>query len=234
MGRKNRIKTKRRVKSIQRREIRRKMGKPVFFTLIHCHRPMAGFSNKYSYKATLYKVVYRRAKFVNVKWQASNITSCTFSGANLKGVDFYNSNLKNTSFTNAHFEDTVFFNCNLKNTNFSGATFKNVVFISTNVEVAKNLDNNAGYKIYRSYPKLQIEDYFICQLLDLSDFAQIFDPHVLHVNKSKLNYWTLQILLDEYGEQSLRALAAIRNRPNKYGFFTIYSYKKHIENHLKL
>lgn len=210
------------------------MGKPVFFTLMHCPHVMKGFSNRYNYKATLYKVSYKGARFENVKWQSSNITSCSFSGTRLIGVDFYNSNLKNTSFKDAHLEHVVFFNCNLRDANFSGATFDHVTFISTNINVANNIVTGDSCAIYRTYPKLSISFDVETGLLELAQFPKIYSPHVLHVSKNKLNLWTLKLLLDIYGESTYRALLAIARKPDKRGFYTVYAYKKHIEKYLHL
>lgn len=231
---KKRLKARRKKKSIQRREVRKEMGKPVFFTLMHCPHVMKGFSNRYNYKATLYKVSYKRARFENVKWQSSNITSCSFSGAHLVGVDFYNSNLKNTSFKNAHLEHVVFFNCNLRNANFSGTTFDHVTFISTNINVADNIVTDDSCTIYRTYPKLLISPDVETGLLELAQFSKIYLSHVLHVSKHKLNLWTLKLLFDIYGDSTYRALLAISRKADKRGFCTVYAYKKHIEKYLRL
>lgn len=46
-----------------RNSIRAKMGKPVFFTLIHCNKKMSGISNKYNYKANMHKLCFVGARF---------------------------------------------------------------------------------------------------------------------------------------------------------------------------
>lgn len=53
-GKKNR-KAKRAEKAKQRREIRIKMGKPTYLTLIRCPRPITEVANHYTYKATIYR-----------------------------------------------------------------------------------------------------------------------------------------------------------------------------------
>ena len=134
-GKKTR-KAKRAAKAKQRREIRIKMGKPTYLTLIRCPRPITEVANHYTYKATIYRTSYKKANIHNVRWQASSLTYCNFSSSHCLGVDFLNSNLKKSSFKNAVLEDVVFCNCNLKDADFTGAKFKRVAFITTNTSVA--------------------------------------------------------------------------------------------------
>lgn len=235
MGRgKRKRKEKRKLHAKQRRIIKLKMGKRVYFTLMRCPHALAGFSDRYNYKANLYKANYKNARFYNVRWQASSLTYCSFNQAKLIGVDFFNSNLGKTSFKNAYLEDVVFFNCNLKNVNFINAKFKRVIFISTNIDAANNLVIDKECKIYYSYPHLQLPDSIKQQLLDLSKFNEFYECNVLHVNKRKLNLWILQTLIDCYGVDALRALCALNQRRDKCRFYTVHSYMKHIEKYLKL
>ena len=79
MGRgKRRQKAKRKQEAQKRRDIKLKMGKPVFFNLCRTPKALKGFSNRYVYKANLYKAIYTGANFFNVRWNSSNITYCTF------------------------------------------------------------------------------------------------------------------------------------------------------------
>ena len=217
-----------------RRGIKRRMGKPVFLTLSHTPHPLQGYCNRYIYKATLYRTNYRNAVFENVKWQASNITSCSFRGAHLKGVDFCNTNLHNTSFKDAYLDNVVFYNCKLKDTNFSGAKLSNVIFASSNVANIRNFTDRMGCTLYNTYPKINIDSDVESKLLGLSNYADIYYPHVLHVNKRKLNHWTLQILYDNYGINAFRALTAINDLQNKRNYITVFSYKVFIEKYLNL
>lgn len=116
----------RRQKSKQRILIRRKMGKPVFFTLTHCQKKLRGLSNQYNYKSNMHGLLFIGTKFSNVKYQASIMTECNFRDSFLTGVDFFNSNMKGVSFKNATLKNVVFYNCNLKGANFSGAKFEQV------------------------------------------------------------------------------------------------------------
>ena len=81
---------------------------------------------------------------------------------------------------------------------------------------------------------IELQDEISTQLLQLAEDTLIYEPHVLHVSRSKLNLWALKILDDLYGTDALRALCAINNRKNKWGFYTLYSYMRHIEKYLKL
>ena len=232
-GKKNR-KAKRAEKAKQRREIRIKMGKPTYLTLIRCPRPITEVANHYTYKATIYRTSYKKANIHNVRWQASSLTYCNFSSSHCLGVDFLNSNLKKSSFRNAVLEDVVFCNCNLKDADFTGAKFKRVAFITTNTSVAKNLILNEECHVYRTYPKLELMPETERALLQLSEYSSLYKYGVLFVNKNKLNKWILQFLIDIYGYDSLRALIALKGKKNKRCLYSVHSYMKHIENYLKL
>lgn len=235
MGRgKNKRKAKRAAKSKQRREIRRKMGKPVFLTLIRCPKPIKEVMNRFVYKATIYRTSYKKSKIQNVRWQASSLTHCNFSEAHFVGVDFLNSNLKNTSFKNAVMKDTVFCNCNLKGADFTGAKFKRVAFITTNTKVAKNLTIDEECHVYRSYPQLDLDLETESALIQLAEYPALYKYGVLFVNKSKLNKWILQFLIDIYGYDSLRALIALKGRKDKRRLYSVHAYMIHIEKYLKL
>ena len=232
-GRKKRM-AKRRIKQKQRREIRMKMGKPVFFNLTRCNKPIPISSDRYNYKANMHKLrIIKGSVITNVKYQASIITNCYFGNVHLNGIDFFNTNLRDTSFCNAALTDVVFFDCNLSGVDFTGAKLTNVVFMSANIRNTKGLVLNDTCKIYATYPKLQIEEMLKNSLLSLANDMRIFRYRVLHVNKNKLNFWSLNVLLDTFGDDMYRALSALpqyRNRQHFFThFFTLYSYKKYIE-----
>lgn len=232
--RKNSISDKRRAKRIHREQIRKAMNKRVFFTLTGCPKKLQGFSHKYCYKSNMHNLIYKDAKFQNVRYQSSIITNCNFNQTVLMGVDFCNCNLKKSSFKGAKLHNVCFINCNISGVDFTNAEFDNVIFVCTNIDRCKSLNCDSGWRIYRSYPKIELPSEISVQLLQLSKDAQIYDPHVLHVTKSKLNFWSLKILVDLYGADALRALCAINNRKNKSGFYTLNSYMRHIEKYLKL
>ncbi len=231
---KSKRKAKRKIEAKQRREIRLKMGKPVFFNLTNCPKPLSGFSDRYNYKSNIHKAIYKKGNFHNVRWQASILTHCNFNQTHLIGVDFFNSNLKKTSFKNAVLENVIFFNCNLKDTNFENAQFRQVIFIATNLDLAKNLTITEECKVYRSYPSIELDHAVHQQLLSLSEFELLYKYNVLHVNKNKLNLWSIQVLLDCYGENVFRALCALKYKKDKRRLYTVYSYMRHIEKYLKL
>lgn len=159
---------------------------------------------------------------------------CNFNQTQLVGVDFFNSNLKKTSFKNAILENVIFFNCNLKDTNFENAQFRQVIFIATNLDVAKKLTITGECKVYRSYPSIELNHAVHQQLLALSEFERLYKYNVLHVNKNKLNLWSIQVLLDCYGENVFRAVCALKYKNDKRHLYTVHSYMCHIEKYLKL
>lgn len=228
-GKKKRI-AKRRHDQKQRREIKIKMGKPIFFTLTHCSKKLAGFSDRYNYKSNMHKLIFKGAHFSNVRYQASIITKCNYNDTHLTGVDFFNSNLKSSSFKNACLKDVVFYNCNLNNVDFQGAKFSNVIFICTNISNAENFDTTAsGYRIYRTYPQIDLEE-LEHDFMEFVKLDSIFKYKVLHVNSCKLNYWFLQIIIDEYGVSGLKKLVQqLKLRENRRHLFTVSSYRKLIE-----
>lgn len=231
---KKKIKMIRRMKFMKRISIRKKMGKPVFFSLSRTPKSLGNFANKYSHKATLYKVLYNNANITNVRWNASNITNCSFRNAKCTGVDFCNTNLKNTSFCGAVLKNVMFFNCNLKGVNFEKTRFENVIFVSTNINNAKNLVIDDGCLIYNTYPKVTIPDEFSRKLYDLYDIPQIKKYNVLFVKENKLNLWILKILIDMFGKDVYRALNAIQRKKRIEEFYTLFSYIKHIEKYLQV
>ena len=232
--RRNNTSDKRRAKRIQRENIKKAMNKKVFFTLTGCPKKLQGLSNRYNYKSNMHNLIYKDAKFQNVRYQASIITNCNFNQTVLTGVDFCNCNLKKSSFKGAKLHNVCFINCNLSGVDFTNAEFDNVIFVCTSVDKCKNFSCDSNCRIYRSYPKIELQDEISTQLLQLAEDTLIYEPHVLHVSRSKLNLWALKILDDLYGTDALRALCAINNRKNKWGFYTLYSYMRHIEKYLKL
>lgn len=231
---KKRKKAKRELKAYRRKNVKRMMGKPVFLNLCKTPKSLKGMSDRYIYKANLYKVLYINSQFYNVRWNASNITHSSFKNAHCEGVDFVNSNLKNTSFKGAILENVMFFNCNLKNVNFENTQFKSVYFVSTNINNSKNLNLDDNCKIYSSYPKLDVDSTVENTLFQAYKTSSESKCNVLLVNESKLNLWIVKILYDNYGNDIYRALLAFCKKKYKQKFFTLFSYEKHIVNYLKL
>ncbi|MBR5272838.1 MAG: pentapeptide repeat-containing protein [Clostridia bacterium] len=225
---------KRKAKRINREQIKLAMNKRIYFTLTRCLKKLQGISHKYCYKSNMHNLIYKDAKFKNVRYQSSIITKCNFNQAELIGVDFCNCNLRKSSFKNAKLKNVCFINCNIEDADFLNANFENVVFVCVGTNKAKNLSINSGCKCYNTYPKFDLEKDMQAQLLQLSEDPLLYEPHVLHVTKNKLNFWTLKILEDLYGENVFEALSAIKSRKQKKGFYTLHSYMKHIESYLKL
>ncbi|MGO5070527.1 pentapeptide repeat-containing protein [Roseburia faecis] len=227
-------KQRRKYKQKKKRMEKAKRGKLVRFDLQNSGRKYSGFRDKYCYQTNIHRLIYKDAKFQNVKFQASNITNCNYKNASFKGIDFCNSNLKNSTFKGARFENVIFMNCNLKGADFTDAKFKNVYFIMTNIEVAKGV-NKEKVCILNKYPKdVQLDANCEVALFRLGQISKIYKYHVLHVSPTKINMWVMSILLEKYGEGTGRALNALVKRKDKRFFYTVASYMNFIESYLKL
>ena len=225
---------KKKRKAIQRLKRIKKMkkGNNVPFVLANSPIKYSGFKYKYSYQSNMHNLVYKDATFYNVKFQNSIITECNFRCAKLVGVDFCHSNLKGCHFQRTHLKDVLFVNCNLKNTEWKGAAFENVYFISTNVSVCKDFIASDSTYIFNSYPANDKLRKGHDVLIELAAFNAFYKYHVLHVSNKKPNYWIVKILYDRYDTDLWRALHALSKRKTKSGFYTLYSYKKFIDNYL--
>lgn len=224
--------SKRRKRMFTRNSIRVKMGKPVFFTLTHCNKKMSGISNKYNYKANMHKICFVGARFYNVKYQASIMTDCNYRDANIIGVDYFNCNMRGTSFKNARLKNVVFFNCNLKGADFTGTKFDDVTFICTNLQEQKKLNlDNPGIRILRTYRPITVDELVETRLLALAQNESIFNAKVLHVNKNKLNQWTIGLIHEKYGVDGITMLSRILCKKEKWdNMYTVFSYMLLIEN----
>lgn len=232
MHKRSRRNQKRHAKMLKRCLIRRKMGKPVFFTLTHSPVKYKGFSNRYNYKANLHSIIYKDARFRNVKFQASIITCCNFRGATLNGVDFFNSNLKGTSFKGAYLKNVVFFNCKFQGSDFTDAKFEKVCFICSNLSnINGMIFNNPEVKVYKSYPAIYLSPELETNLLNTSSNPSIFNSRVLHVNSNKLNHWILFLLIEEYGQNRLERLSRwLNSKKVWHDLYTVHSYELLLEN----
>lgn len=215
-----------------RNSIREKMGKPIFFTLTHCNKKMNGISNKYNYKANMHNLCFVGARFNNVKYQTSIMTECNYRDAYINGVDYFNCNMRGTSFKNTRLKNVVFFNCNLKGVDFTGTEFEDVTFICSNLKETKNLNtDNPEIKILRTYRPIILDKLVKGRLLDLAQNESIFAAKVIHVNKNKLNQWTLGLIHEKYGDEGIDMLSKILCKKEKWdNMYTVFSYKLLIEN----
>lgn len=215
-----------------RNSIRAKMGKPIFFTLTHCNKRLSGISNKYNYKANMHKLCFVGACFYNVKYQASIMTDCNYRDANIIGVDYFNCNMQRTSFKNARLKNVVFFNCNLKGADFAMTKFEDVTFVCTNLQESKNLNlDNPGIRILRTYRSFALDGLVESRLLALAQNESIFRARVLHVNKKKLNQWTIGLIYEKYGVDGISMLSRILCRKEQWdNMHTVFSYMLLIEN----
>lgn len=214
-----------------RNSIRAKMGKPVFFTLTHCNKKMSGISNKYNYKANMHKLCFVGARFYNVKYQASIVTDCNYRDATIIGVDYFNCNMRGTSFENARLKNVVFFNCNLKEVDFTEAKFEDVTFICTNLQGPQNLDlDNPGIRILRTYRPIPLDEPVETRLLTMAQNDSIFNAKVLHVNKNKLNQWTIGLIREKYGVDGIIMLSKILGQKEKWkNMHTVFSYMARVK-----
>lgn len=212
------------------------MGKPIFFTLTHCSKKLHGVSNKYNYKANMHNLCFVNSQFSNVKYQASIMTGCNFRNAHLIGVDFFNCNMRGVSFKNAILKNVVFYNCNLKDAEFIGTNFSDVTFICTNTSVAKNLNtDNLEINILYTYPTINLDEETKNGLLNLANNESIFNAKVLHVNKTKLNYWTINVIQSKCGKQGLELINKILHQKEKWNnMYTVFSYISLIEKSKKM
>lgn len=227
-------KTKRKAKQKEKRMKKIKQGVNVPFNLQNSPVKYRGFSNKYCYQINIHNLIYKGASFQNVKFQSSIITHCNYCNANLIGVDFCHTNLKESKFKNARLNNVVFFNCNLKNCDFNGATFNNVTFIATNISIANNLLLNETCLVLKSCPVIDMSERLYNNILALASYEKLFKPHILNVNKTKINMWMLHLLLLKTNEDDLsRSLYALSKRRNKQNFYTLYSYRKFVDSYLQ-
>lgn len=220
-----------RKRMFNRNLIREKMGKPVFFTLTHCYRKLNGISNKYNYKSNMHNLCFVGASFYNVKYQASIMTGCNYRNANILGVDFFNCNMRGTSFKRAKLKNVIFYNCNLKGADFSEASFDDVVFICTNMNNAKKINiYTPGITVLRTYKALSLSDTITMKLLNLGQNKSVFNTRVLHVNKNKLNHWTLGLIHHKYGDNGIEKLSNILCKKVDWdNLYTVFSYMLLIE-----
>lgn len=210
------------------------MNKKIFFTLINFPKKLNGLSNKLCYKSNMHNLIFKSSTFINVRYQSSIITNCNFNCSKLFGVDFCNCNLKKSTFKNAILRNVCFFNCNVSETDFSNATFENVIFVCTRTQNAKHLVFDGNCKTYNSYEKVKLLSEDEDELLKLACNKTIYNSHILHVTKKKLNFWSLRILIDIFGYEAIKALCEINNVKTHDNFYTINSFSNYIENQLKI
>ena len=98
---------------------------------------------------------------------------------------------------------------------------------------AHNLLLNDDCKQYTTYPKIELSNFLENSLLSLANIKPIYRYKVLHVNRNKLNYWSIKLLFDSFGIDMYKALIALNHKYIKCDFFTIYAYKKYIEKTLE-
>lgn len=69
------------------------------------------------------------------------------------------------------------------------------------------------------------------RLLVLAKNKSIFNAKVLHVNKNKLNQWTIGLIYDKYGIDGIDTLSRILCKKEKWNnMYTVFSYMLLIEN----
>lgn len=213
------------------------MGRKRYFNdTKNYYRKRRGFSNKYNYKATMYKLLYNKQTIYNVNFQSASVTYCHFKKARLEAIEFSHTNLKKCKFDDAHLKNVIFFAANLNNVSFRNTTFENVYFINTDFTKAMKLNiKSSGVKIINRHPEIKINKYMESVLFELSTYPQFVNFKVLHVTKDKLNLWRISILMDMYTiNQLIRSFKALQRRKDKRYFFTLGKYISFLNNYLKL
>ena len=83
----------------------------------------------------------------------------------------------------------------------------------------------------RTYSPIPLDKLVEKELLKLAYNESLFNAKVLHVNKNKLNQWTLQMIYQKYGIEGIEMLSRILRRKTKWdNMYTIFSYMLLIEN----
>ncbi len=235
--------SKQRRKAIQKQKRMKKIkkGKLVPFSLANSPRKLNGRINKHEYKTNIHNLIFVSSFFKNVKYTASNITSCNFRDSKIIGVDYINTNLKDSKFKNVHFENVIFYSVNIKNADFFNATFKNVYFINTNTTVAKNinLDQPSVY-ILRGHPSLNIDNTLINSIEKLMEIPKIQKHYVLTTRNSKgkkINNWILYLLLQSFSKKELSQAFLrmyLNNKPSSNRtMFTYFSYLEFLSKYYR-
>lgn len=227
---------KRKRKELQRKKRLEKMklGKLVKFNLQNSPKKYKGLSNKYCYKTNIHKLIYKGARFFNVKYQASNMTVCNFKDVIFEDVDFVGCNLKASNFSGAVLKNVIFTNCNLKRVIFRGCRFENVYFIMTNTYVCEGMPDD-GYTILNRYPQDDIEgNHRLQEALDRFYLVdESYKYHVLYITHKKVNVWNIRILLDMYGDNLGEALLVLSKRDRLKDLYTLGLYMRYIDCILK-
>ena len=198
----------------------------------NCPKKLSGISNRYCYKTNIHRLIYKGARFKNVKYQASNITACNFKNSILNGVDFVGCNLKNCNFSGATLSNVVFVNCLMDKTRFGNCRFENVYFVTTDISGCIDLPDN--YMSLNTYPNIKLESDMLEALVRLSHIEESYKYHVLHVKKTKPNMWLVQILLNRFGTSAGSALLVFSKKENLRDLYTLSAYIHFIEKYLKV
>lgn len=120
---------------------------------------------------------------------------------------------------------------------FHAESFKELVFTKSvcvgtfcSIITTFNLDN-PGIRILRTYRTINIDRLVEDRLLVLAKNKSIFNAKVLHVNKNKLNQWTIGLIYDKYGIDGIDTLSRILCKKEKWNnMYTVFSYMLLIEN----
>lgn len=223
-------KKKRKAALKKKRNLRRKRGVFVPFSLANSSRNYQGRNNKHEFKTNIHNLSFNKTTFQNVKYSNSNITNCKFKETKFIGVDFVGTNLKSSNFRNASFKNVIFYNPNLNNTNFRDAKFDNCFFINTNFRNVKNLSlNQVGINVLND----NLEKFIVSKDLENSIKAVVSTNNirkhfVLTTKRTKgrnINKVIIQILLRDFSEDELiRGFNKILNnrRKNDSRFYITY------------
>jgi len=192
------------------------------------------YNYHYFCKSRSFKTNFNNAKFYNVNFRGSILTSCYFKKTTFIGVDFLGTNLRRSNFEGAKFNNVIFVGALLDGCNFRNAKFKDCVFVNTSFHNVKNLDLSSGVTILKQYPKVNISRQLEEVLNLLKDNENIFNYRILHLSTKKFNHLSLKILLEKFPEHKLIRGLVKANERKDLKFPTLYSLETYLRNYLKM
>lgn len=227
----SRSKKKRKAELKRNREKRKLKGKPVYFSIANNPKKLKGRNSFYYYKVNLHNIIFKGASFKNSRFKAGHMTNCNLRNAKFIGCDFVAMNLKESDFRNAQFINCCFFNCKLDGANFQGSQFKNTYFMSTKLSNTKNLELK-DVKIVKSYPNFNLIPYLKYKISYLYEFKKIREYGVLNIDKNTINFWFLNILLQDFSQKELSIFLSEvcqRRQKRQKNYITLYSFTEEME-----
>lgn len=210
-----------------------KAGKNVPFTLSNCPKKLKGISNRYEYKINVHNCHFNEAKFFNVRYRSGHITQSTFKMARLNCIEFISVNFKKTKFKETQFKNCIFMNCNLTEVDFENAKFENTYFICCKFKNIVNFSISSEVHILTHYPDKKTSSSLV-NLIKLMGNNETLEKFCILTTKNKqVNFWILQLLLNEYSEQELVKFFSKLLCSNRTQFYTLNNYFSSLQNYYK-